>query len=789
MVIALNQNAEQDDPAKCEVCSRPVLVGSVCSACGLGLFDFALSSVSDENVQLPGRRFPEDLDDLSAVGSIYGHFEVCRLSDGTAWELGRGAMGITYKATDINLGRAVALKLINPRLVAGASGRDRFLREARATARLHHPHVASIFHLGTQEGECFYAMEYIAGETLEARVRRAGPLPPETALEIVLQIAEALCHAHGQQFTHRDIKPSNIMFTGADTVTEERQPTVKLIDFGLVKAWTGAEAGEAQFHRNYFAGTPRYASPEQLSTGHADARSDIFSLGRCWWYMLTGRHLSAMEEKVGTSDRPASRTQESVRAILGLTTPARLLLDSMVAPDPECRPPDAAALVASLQRCRAAHLPSLTRQGFAVAGLAVLGLVVFRLYLSTMSRETPSISKVSATETANRVASAHVLYGEAEELRIKFTKIDNEQAARLYTRAIEYAPAFADAYAGLAVARYQAVARFGEPSEKLDAAAEAALRAIDLDPKSPKGYHALAAVRTVQGRPWQALKHLHRTLELDPKYLPAMRDFSLAWSWVGQPQKGLAWAKAAAEIDPASLQSWIAAAEASAELADDTPAQTYYRRCVQLNPGWTEAYCGLIRLHLLEQDFEQARHACILATSASADSIYLQTIKAQVSFLSGDDAEAEGAYRKLLQANRRGLVNYYGGISYLSALALLCQRHGDVAESAALLEEAAKSHDGGSEGPQAIYDLAAIRSIAGRKEEALVLLGQAIDSGWMDYRATRLDPRFEKIRSAPEFQRMIDGLCTHVAQMRQTAQRLCAHPLNLADYTVQTTPN
>src|SRR6202046_3160824 len=124
----------------------------------------------------------------------FDHYQVATHTDGTPVELGRGAMGITYRASDTILGNEVALKVIDARIAALPEARERFLREARAAARIRHPNVASVFYFGTRksDGQCFYAMELIEGETLEARIRRAGPLATASALEVIAQVARAL---------------------------------------------------------------------------------------------------------------------------------------------------------------------------------------------------------------------------------------------------------------------------------------------------------------------------------------------------------------------------------------------------------------------------------------------------------------------------------------------------------------------------------------------------------------------------------------------------------------------
>ena len=151
--------------------------------------------------------------------------------DGKPIELGRGAMGVTYKAFDVDLRCPVALKLISERYLGDESARLRFLREARAAASLRHPNVASVFHLGRSGEDYFYAMEFVEGETLENLIKHSGRLEAKLALEIATQVAAGLAAVHKQNFVHRDIKPANIMVG----LEEANVGTVKIIDLGLAR--------------------------------------------------------------------------------------------------------------------------------------------------------------------------------------------------------------------------------------------------------------------------------------------------------------------------------------------------------------------------------------------------------------------------------------------------------------------------------------------------------------------------------------------------------------------------
>src|SRR5262249_44290095 len=246
----------------CPVCMlRKGLAGGVVSG---------ESSVSEDTVE-PARRFE--------------HYELMTGEDGKPVELGRGAMGVTYKAFDVDLRCPVTLKVISEKYLGDESARLRFLREARAAASVRHPNVASVFHLGKSETNYFYAMEFVDGETLESLIKRSGRLEVNLALEIATQVAAGLAAVHKQKLVHRDIKPSNIMVS----LEEGGAVAAKIIDLGLAKALNEplSEAGISM--PGVFVGTPEFASPEQFGGMGIDIRSDLYSLGVTLWEMLTGR--------------------------------------------------------------------------------------------------------------------------------------------------------------------------------------------------------------------------------------------------------------------------------------------------------------------------------------------------------------------------------------------------------------------------------------------------------------------------------------------------------------------
>ena len=192
----------------------------------------------------------------------FEHYELVTGEDGKPVELGRGAMGVTYKAVDVDLHCPVTLKVISERYLGDESARLRFLREARAAARVRHANVASVLHLGRTGQHYFYAMEFVEGETLENLIKRSGRLEVKLALEIATQVAAGLAAVHKQKLVHRDIKPSNIMVS----VEEGGAVTAKIIDLGLAKALNRTAPAEAAISiPGAFVGTPEFASPEQFA--------------------------------------------------------------------------------------------------------------------------------------------------------------------------------------------------------------------------------------------------------------------------------------------------------------------------------------------------------------------------------------------------------------------------------------------------------------------------------------------------------------------------------------------
>ena len=313
----------------------------VCSVCGnefSGAMEFCpvcmLHGASTGQIE-PGESSDAAQErDGSTVARIlhrFEHYELVFDQHGKPVELGRGAMGVTYKAFDVDLRYPVALKVINDKYLGDESARLRFLREARAAASVRHPNIASVFHLGRSAEGYFYAMEFVEGETLENLIKRSGRLAAKLALEIAAQVAAGLAAVHKKGLVHRDIKPSNIMVS----LDEGDGPTAKIIDLGLAKREAESQSEAAISLSGVFAGTPEFASPEQFAGVGVDIRSDLYSLGVTLWKMLTGQtpfRGSPAEVMHQHQHAPLSLGQ-----LEGVPQPLVVLLQVLLEKDPERR--------------------------------------------------------------------------------------------------------------------------------------------------------------------------------------------------------------------------------------------------------------------------------------------------------------------------------------------------------------------------------------------------------------------------------------------------------------------
>lgn len=266
--------------------------------------------------------------------SKVGHYDV-------VCELGRGGMGVVYKGYEPALNRYVAIKTLSESLSHDESVKERFLREARSMAQLNDAHIIQIYFIGEEDGQPFFAMEFVEGESLSSYLKREGKMKPGQAAKVIHQTALGLSIAHDKGVVHRDIKPANLMLT--------TRGTMKIADFGIALAQH--DFSKKLTATGEFVGTPGYLSPEVCLGKPVDLRSDVFSLGIVMFEMLTGRMPFTDESPLGLLLEVVKAEVPDVRQLNADVDPelARILT-KMVAKDPADRYASCHELVADLQK-------------------------------------------------------------------------------------------------------------------------------------------------------------------------------------------------------------------------------------------------------------------------------------------------------------------------------------------------------------------------------------------------------------------------------------------------------
>jgi eukaryotic-like serine/threonine-protein kinase len=658
--------------------TRPAAV-AICSVCGE-----RLNAKGDCQACLVRTGLEEAGVETNFSTSEFGDFEIEQNADGSYSELGHGAIGVTYLAADRVLRRRVALKVIEVPPGAGDSQpvRQRFLREARAAAALRHPNVAAVYQFGTsREGSrCYYAMELVTGETLDARVRRNGPLNAKESLEIAIQITRALMAAAAHDLIHRDLKPGNIMLT-----TESE---VKVIDFGLAKAITDA-GGDMDLTHGEFVGTPSFASPEQFGSGPVDARSDIYSLGATLWFALTGLapHFGKTMEEIRDHK---IRDDLPIAQLVTRKVPEPLvkLLCSTLAIDPGKRPASARELMEALETCRRKltrrtgvprQKPAIRSEAFYVVIVAaLLSVVLFLLGRYSVPNEqkasalptksiavlpfvnmssdqenvyfadglteeilsrlaevrdlkVPGRTSSFAFKSQNRdlrevgsaLGVANVLEGSVrksgDRLRITAQLIRTQDGYRLWSQAFD--------------CKVDDVFAIQEEIARAITSALSVQLNLSVSEKSQKptqdmqAYDSYLQARTLITR--RDTENLRRAITLLEGTVQRDPDFAKAWAALAQAQALASYycvaprresleaaesaARKALSIDEATDLAHAVLANVLRDRFDWLPAETEFRRALELNPGEAETHNQygqlLLRVGHLDEAFQQISRA------------------------------------------------------------------------------------------------------------------------------------------------------------------------------------
>ncbi|MDQ7779597.1 MAG: tetratricopeptide repeat protein, partial [Planctomycetota bacterium] len=554
------------------------------------------------------------------TGTPFGRY---RLLD----QLGSGGMGIVHKAWDSELRRVVALKMLKVEEGQGdPESVERFIREARSAARLHHPNIVHVDDVGTYEGRHYFTMDYVEGEDLQVLLEKDAEsesegrpgtgrlLPMRKRLEILKDIARALQHAHANGIIHRDLKPENII------ITPDRGPV--LTDFGLARDMTDASRSRLTV-TGQVMGTPPYMPPEQMQGdgSRIGPHSDVYSLGAIMYELLTDRvpfesaDLFELRRLVRDTDAVPPR-----KVAPHVHQDAETICLKAIEKDPTRRYAGAGEFADDLER----HLngePILARRtpGLArlwrkakrrksvvvpVAGsvLIVLCVLVAWLVYSARKRErfTGLVSDADWAFAAGNFKDARLMYERANEIDDGDDHVKTRLAASL--AAIERAAKIRDD-AGILCARGKSAAST-DPAG--DAAFESFTKAIETDPSYAEPYFERAGVRWRRRQYDGALADLTAAIKNDPRFVNAYRDRALILEELGETGKALADFANVVQLDPESDAGRFANGVLLRKEGKLDAAIAEYDRAIGLNPRLHWAYNNRGNARFARDDFEGA---------------------------------------------------------------------------------------------------------------------------------------------------------------------------------------
>lgn len=707
------------------------------------------------------------------AGQRLSHYDIGEL-------LGAGGMGEVYRATDVRLGRAVALKFL--RGAADAVSKARLLREARAASLLDHPNICTIYEVDeTDAGEVFIAMAYYAGETLDRTVAH-GALSLPRALAVAVQAGRGLGAAHDELIVHQDVKPANLLLTRGDTV--------KILDFGI--ATSLAEARSAP--DGFVLGTPAYMSPEQLGRQRVDQRTDIWSLGAVLYEALTGVapfRGDGLQEVVDAvlyhQPPPASSLRSGVPSALDRVIDRALakdpgeryeriesmvhdLLDVQSAIDSRAttlrvRPATARASIAVLPF---EDLSQAKDQGFLCDGIA-------EEILRTLSR-IPDLAVASRTsafqyrhqtvdvrEIGGRLNVATVLEGSVrragDRVRIWVQLVSVDNGYRLwcerYDRHIEDIFAIED-----------------EIAERIASALAVTLRARQPGPAGgPDAPEAEAYELYLQGRQFfhqhrrkafeTALQVFGRAIEVSPGYARAYAGIADCHSFLnlyfGRSAES---ARAADEASRRALELApdLSDAEASRGLAllvagDLDRAEPHLRRAIELDPRLYEPHYIFGRVSFARGQHADAaehfREACALVPEAY-DAWYLLGMCYRKL---GDPMRARNASFECIEAAKKYLRVHPDDTRAWTMGAAVLAEMGEADRASTWLGRALALD---ADEPIIRYNAACVYVALGRHDEAIACLEAAFREGALAFDWARNDPDLDPLRDDPRLQRLLD---------------------------------
>ena len=713
--------------------------------------------------------------------------------------LGQGGMGVVYAAHDDRLDRDVAIKVVRPEIVADPVAFERFRREARAAARVSHPHICALYELDEDGGQPFLVMELLQGESLAARLER-GPLPVDDAITVADAILDALSALHRRGIIHRDLKPANIFLTDEG---------VKLVDFGLARRpGSSHETGEADLtDSGVLAGTPRYMSPEQLRGEPADERSDVFAAAAVIYEMIAGRPafdgrtLVEIVHAVGYEEPPELRGPDPISAI-------DLVLRQALDKDPSRRIPRGDLLKTSLHNARAGDVPTRAQLRRGVTRFVALPLVRLKPDPDTdfLAFSVPDAVSAALANVEGLIVRATRDVAQGSDMRALGRELSADVILTgTLLRAgpeVRVSARLSDADSGTLIWSDTAQAPIDDLFQLQDALTERIVSSLALPltasdrrtlagqaPASAEAYELYMRANdlmTDSGQ-WEVARGLYeRAVAIDPNFAPA-------WARLGRARRLIA--------------KW-SGVHAGAALAE---AEAAFRRALELNPdlsiahdlsAYAEAELGhaadamerLLRrassrrtdVGLLAGLVTTCRYAGLFDASLAADRLgknvdpALVTSVAWTHFVRGDyetAARLDNSSPPFCMALSRVLLGTMdaaglraietgaraaGARLALKVDRLIVERRFEDA-LAGIRELRAQ----GFADPEGIYLSALLLAWAGAPDPAVSLLGHVVKGGYACHAALVQRPEWTKLAGRPEFDAIVSDTARMVADARR----------------------
>jgi len=543
-----------------------------------------------------------------AKGSlIAGKYEIIE-------ELGRGGMGVIYKAGDAKLKRTIALKFLSSVLLGEPGHRARFLREAQTASALNHPHICTIYEIGEEGGTPYIAMEYVAGRTL-GEITRSEPMPLKDVVQYGAQIAGALQYAHEQGIIHRDLKSANVI------ITPERR--AKILDFGLAKRLENKAPGKAGpsqesiSQAGSFMGTMCTSAPEVFRGKAADARSDIWSLGVMLYEMTAGK----LPFDGQTAFELTSAILRDKPALLPARVPDGLsaVIMKCLEKDPESRFQQAGEIRAALKALAADDISGPAaplsrgrrrlRNGILLGAALIAALVLIMTFISKRSlpqKPRGSRTTVSTGGRASPISEANEYFEKA--MMFLAHQFDLQRARKMLERALEVDPKFAEARAWYGFSFVLEIdSGYSNDSSFLYKAEEELRSALENDPDTARAHSSLAALYFYQGRKEMVIQEAEKALKINPRDMDAK-------IWLGNYHRANGDTASAKtlfiqllEQDPLFFPARMSLADILHTEGDDPAAIREYEKILEQDPQNIYAIQKMARTFIDAKDLRRAR--------------------------------------------------------------------------------------------------------------------------------------------------------------------------------------